>query len=102
MAEEEKVDTKELELASDGRSKEAFDDLEARRNELSKLYGKKMFSRASLGSHMGIPGPTIQRIERVTAKTSAYELEQLETALNELERVAIEEAAEAADDESAE
>ena len=101
MAEEEKVDTKELELASDGRSKEDFDDLEARRNELSKLYGKKMFSRASLGAHMGIPGPTIQRIERATAKTSAYELEQLETALNELERAAIE-AAEAADDESAE
>ena len=80
-------------VASDGRTIEDFKDLEARRVELAGLFGKRNFSRAVVGEAMGVPGPTIMRIERVTAKTTAVELEALESTLDRLEA----EAHEAAD-----
>lgn len=75
-------------LASDGRNIDAFEDLEARRTDLAKTYGKRQFSRAVVGATMGVPGPTVMRIERVTAKTNAQELEHLELTLNAMESAA--------------
>lgn len=86
----------QLTLASDGRGIDEFDDLEARRNQLSETYAPREFSRTAVGQYMGIPGPTVMRIERVTPKTTAVELEELEKALDELEAAAQERAGEAA------
>lgn len=89
-----------LTLASDGRTISDFPNLEDLRNSYAATYGKRAFSRAVVGAEMGVPGPTIQRIERVTPKTTAVELEELENVLNRMAEDALRLAdADAEDDE---
>lgn len=71
-------------------------DLQARRNELAATYGKRKFSRAVVGEAMGVPGPTVMRIEQNTARTKDEERELLAATLDRLEETA----AEASDEET--
>lgn len=89
-----------VDVSTDGRSIEDFQDLEELRNEMASRHGKRAFSRAKVGAVMGVPGPTVMRVERVTARTTAQELEDLEVALLNMDASATETAELDADDEA--